>query len=211
MKKLRRAATYLAALILSLGLAASAQAMPINGSFSMDGGPGAGFTPTDALGNPTSLSTAVGIDFDPAGVGGTFDLSGVANGDYSGLTSGTTTTGTITDFVFNPLGGTINNFLTITDPDTLIVYSFDLQSVSIVLQTDSFLTLSATGIARATGFDDTQATWNFSGQSAGGQTFSWSASLISEGEPTKVPEPSAMMLLGFGLVGLATWARRREN
>ena len=210
MKKLRRAATFLAALVLSLGLAASAQAMPINGSFAMDGGLGSGFTPTDAGGTATTLDLAVGIDFDPAGPGGNFDISGLAIGDYAGLAVGTIPTGTITDFIFNPLGGTIINFLSVTDPDTGITYSFDLEAITSVAQNANSIVINATGTANATGFDPTAAQWIFTGNGLG-NSFSWSASLISEGEPTKVPEPSTMMLLGFGLVGLVSWVRRRED
>jgi len=43
------------------------------------------------------------------------------------------------------------------------------------------------------------------------KSLSWVQSIGSPAEPSPVPEPSTMLLLSTGLVGLAGWGRRKFN
>lgn len=194
--------------VILAGLAAPqvAQAIGINGSFSM----AEGMIPVNAAGASTTLLAATGIDFFPAGGGiGNFTVFGVSTGDYSALISGDA--GIIKDFMFNaaPIAGfpaaPIATFWTIIKGG--ITYTLDLTTVVINTQNATTLALNGTGLAHITGFDNTPGVWNFSAQTAGGSTFSWSA---STGAST-VPEPATMFLVltGLGLIAFGSAARRR--
>jgi hypothetical protein len=75
-------------------------------------------------------------------------------------------------------------------------YSFDLTSVTVSSpQTATQLNLTGAGVLHATGFDDTLADWNFTGN-PGGVNFGFSAANVA------VPEPATVGLLALGLAGL---------
>jgi hypothetical protein len=83
-------------------------------------------------------------------------------------------------------------------------YSFDLESVAVAFQSGSSLNLIGSGTLHATGFDDTPADWDFTGNS-GGVVFSFSA------DNNVVPEPATLGLLGLGLVGLTAAGNKRAR
>lgn len=167
-------------------VASNVLAVPVIGTLKMTGG----FFALDAGGSNTSdLSQAVRINFDSFG-SDVFSVSS-ADGDYAAAGIVATDTGTITDFDFDPFAGPIADFWTID------IFSFELTDVLIKPSSDptSFLALDGTGIIRAAGFDDTLASWNFTGN-AGLGLFSWSATT------TTAPEPGILGLLALGLIGV---------
>lgn len=72
-----------------------------------------------------------------------------------------------------------------------------------------FLSAAFTGVVKKAGYDDTVVTGAISAQFAGGYdantVVAWSGNMTSE-----VPEPTAFILMGAGLVGIAA-LRRRNN
>ncbi|RZU42766.1 PEP-CTERM sorting domain-containing protein [Edaphobacter modestus] len=85
---------------------------------------------------------------------------------------------------------------------TLLTFTLD----SVVSDhTGNFGNFTGTGTITAAGFDPTLANLFFSTQATGAVTFS--ATAVSN--PSAVPEPSTLMLLGTGLIGAAGALKRR--
>jgi len=84
------------------------------------------------------------------------------------------------------------------------IYSFEATGLTINSSIANSITLSGPGIASITGFDDTPGTWVISANKAG-QTASFSSSAEVKG----VPEPTTVLLLGMGLIGLSGFARKK--
>jgi hypothetical protein len=130
-------------------------------------------------------------------------------GDFS--TINPTSTTTIQDFSISPFPAAgYSSFWTILDSVNQKTYSFELTTLSVFGQPSAnFLSLSGTGTLFATGYDPTPGEWNFSAQKAGTgalTSYSWSSSNAT------VPEPSAMLIFGTGLFGLAgIGVRKRKN
>ena len=185
--------------------AVSADAVPLTGAFSKVGS----FVPViGSTGAVTSLGTATGLDFLPfivdldvptAGVAGAFIVTD-AEGTLAGVgLAAEGTAGTITDFTFTGTGSAAFPTTPIATFETIGGLTFSLDTVAVDFQSGSSLVLSGTGIFTAPGFDPTAGTFTFSGNQAG-STFSFSA---SQGVPVGVPEPTALLLLGAGLSGIA--------
>lgn len=84
-------------------------------------------------------------------------------------------------------------------------YAFNLQDIAIVNRTSTSLGLTGSGILNVTGYDPTPGTWDF-------MTTSISTVFAFESTtdpPNPVPEPSAMLLLGSGLVVFAGFVRKK--
>lgn len=165
-------------------IAINVQALPIiTGTMEMGGS----FFALDSSGNQTGAASAVAIDFDIFG----YDkfLVNTADGAFSGLAD---TYGDIKDFNFDPFNSPIADFWTIA------AFSFELTDVSrgFTNDPDRFLVLDGVGIISAAGFENTMATWSFSGETTGSGTFSWSATSAAA-----VPEPGLLLLLSMGLIG----------
>jgi hypothetical protein len=179
---------YMACAAVTLGLAATVQAVPITGGISMAG---------DYTVNTGNLNTATAFSsFSDVMV------TSVA-GSYlgAGITMNTPGSVTMSTFTFNPFpgGGVIP--LWITTMGTLA--QFDLTSLTSRIQTgNDALELRGTGILKLTGFDNTPGSWIFTANQGGG-TFSFSSSnaAIPDGGVTAI-------LLGAALSGLALIRRK---
>ena len=165
--------------------ASTAMAVPISGSINFLGYASyvGGTTPSDAT----------GIDFLGA-------FTGYGNtGDYGGVFSSNVQ---FNDFSFkpnlNPSPVTLWSF-TFSNK----TYDFNMSSVNYYVSPDgSSLTLVGTGMLGITGFDDTLGSWIFTTQ-GNNSTLTFSATAAP------VPEPSTLLLIGSGLVGIFSLGRRR--
>ncbi len=158
-------------------------ALPITGQMEMTGG----FFAVDRSGAVVSAANlATGIDFDFFG-SNAFRVTS-ADGDFSGLAG---QVGNVTDFQFDPFVAPIVDFWTIDK------FAFELTSVVRGASNDpvNLLVLNGVGVLTAASFEDTSATWAFTGDTTGSGIFSWSATSAS------VPEPGVLALLTIGLIG----------
>ena len=88
-------------------------------------------------------------------------------------------------------------------------YTFDASTVTILQQLANSIALQGTGTAHITGQADAAGTWVLTANSQG-STASFSASASRSGG-TSVPEPSALILLGSGLVAAVGFGRKRVS
>ncbi len=165
----------------------------VSGTMDMSGS----FYAIDASGvRVDNASSAVAIDFDFFGMD-KFRVNS-ADGDFTGLktvSGDISTLGDITDFQFTSFMSPIADFWVVGN------FSFELTNVVRTnIGSSSFIDLVGTGVISATGFQDTAASWMFSGDTSGGGVFSWSAD--SENAVATVPEPGVLALLSIGLIGL---------
>jgi len=166
----------------------------VSGTMDMSGS----FYAIDATGAQTSdANDAIAIDFDFFGMD-KFRITS-ADGDFTGLetvSGDISTLGDIKDFQFDPLPASISDFWVVD------IFSFELTDVVRTNNSNSFIDLIGTGVITAAGFDNTDATWSFSGDTSGGGVFSWSASSENVPNDVSVPEPGVLALLSIGLIGL---------
>jgi len=183
MKLIKTLMAGLAAMIIAVGFALSAQAIPITGMLNIAG---------TANFNTSSLATAGSATFtDVIVLGGN-------TGTFAGFAVGTPVV--MASYTFDP--STITNGL-------WSVNGFTFNLTSSVVQTPrsaTFLSVSGTGIITGpAGFDATPGVWAFTSQNAGGHphdTFSFSANT----EAGAVPDGGmTLALLGTGLMGLAAF------
>ncbi len=191
-----------ALLLLSVGLVTSGlftqplQADTINGTVAFQG---------EASASGTSGAGTTTISFvNPWAVTG-------GNGNYTGTTGAASTMSTIS-FTGDGAGAVLSTPVTPEWTFTIgaVTYSFNLTaliSASVTVAAGgslSSVSLSGTGTATETGFDDTAAIWTLAGTDGGSLTFT----LASE-NTTAVPDGGlTVALLGFGLVGLETLRRK---
>jgi PEP-CTERM motif len=170
-----------------LALSSTAQAAPITGEIHFAG-----------LWNPTGgsgVATATGLDFSTSG----FQIVLAGTGTYAGLTG---TGVAFQDFTFTSFAGPLVPLWSFSSGG--VDYSFALNSVAVAFQSGTQLDLTGSGVLHATGFDDIDADWDFTGN-AGSVIFSFSADNVA------VPEPATVGLLGLGLVGLTAAGKKRTR
>jgi hypothetical protein len=195
--------------IVALGVAPAAQAVPIVGAFSLVGVTGVTLVPVDSSLNAlTNFTGAVALDFTNTGVktpgipgdflvvSGSFDLAPLVG-----------SLGAIRDFSFtgsnppNYPSAPVLSFQSIAGPG----FGMDLLTVSVTNRSSNQLILNGTSLFYLAGKDPTPGTYVFTANTAGG-TFSYSASEAA----LHTPEPASLLLFGTGLVGLRAWRKRRQ-
>jgi hypothetical protein len=188
-----------AASLLLAGLTSSLLAIPstIEGVISFSG---------SATTDTTSLSTSTRfLSFREVTVG----TPATTSGDYLGTWGSEVT---MTPFTWDPVGASIpiNPLWTFVSGGN--TYSFNLNTMNVDYNSPTALFLSGFGIASITGPGmeklDTPGLWNFSGQTLGDSSFTFSSSNLVP-TPSRVPDGgSTVAMLGLGLLGFGLLKRK---
>jgi VPDSG-CTERM motif len=190
----------------------TAEAVPITGEFSKTGifepflcTAGVCVQSTLGAANAVDVTTMTGTP--SPGVTGPI-TAGSATGDFLTVLDLNGDIGQMRDFSFAGTGSASFPLAPIATFEVFPNVTFALASLSIVTQSTLVLVLTGTGTFTAPGFDPTLGTFVFTGQTAGGSSFSFSASQAAAG----VPDGGATLgLLGIGMLGLRYFRRRRAN
>ena len=161
---------------------------------------------------PGDISQATSLDFNTAagtatpGTPGVLSSYGSGSGSFAGVfCSGVPSCGSIQDITSLVVGAqSIPLFFVLTGGNNGNPITFDLTAITAIDRSQSgFLNVTASGIFNWTGYDPTPGVFQFSAQGTNVTSFSLSAQAV--------PEPStwALMLLGFGAIGVAMRRRRR--
>jgi len=147
-----------------------------------------------------------GGSFTATGGGGIADATGLTipsayvTGSTLDLSAPFLTPATFTSFTFTPPSTPVTPLWSVLD------FTFDLESVTVTLQSEFQIALSGTGILHKAGFDPTPGLWFFSGDKAGSSLFTFSSS-----SSVSVPDADIMLLLGPALLGLGVFSRKYKR
>jgi hypothetical protein len=180
--------TLLGATVLC-GLGGIAQAVPITGQISING--------TNTF-NATTVT--------PNNPGNVGPLTSTGSYLTDGFGPGCTGCVTANPFTYNVVGA--------HTPVTVYTATLGANAASFILNNivsesnvGLILSITATGLANLTGFDQTPGTFLFSSQGNGVVNTTFSATTIATG----VPEPLSLGVLGLGLFGLGLVRRRKQT
>jgi hypothetical protein len=189
-----KALKYLAMGAVVLGVAASSHAVLITGAIDMSG--------TAILDNSLLGSATKATSFSAVTVGG------IPTGSFAGSAGASVTWNA---FGWNPSTTPVSPLWSFTGPGGYL-YSFNLLSVSVDSQSNTFLNLLGTGTLTITGmgspYTTTPGNWSFTISNPGGSTHENFAFTFANSQ-TAVPDGGlTITLLGAGLSALALMRRR---
>lgn len=119
-------------------------------------------------------------------------------------------TGTLSSLIGQTVVLTSFTFVPASDASGVMLFdvasgaaTFTMESVSVVSNSSTFLNLAGAGWLTETGYDNTWASFSLTSTNTG--TISYTI------DATTVPEPSSLLLLGTGLLGLAFLVFRKST
>jgi hypothetical protein len=161
--------------------------------------------PSGDISQASSLDFTTSTGMPSPGVPGVLSSYGAGTGSFAGVLCASGTCGSIQDIASLVVGPTsIPAFFILTGGTNGNPITFDLSGITAINRsTPGFLDVTASGSFNWLGYDSTPGVFEFSSQGTNVTSFSFSAQALPE------PATWALMLLGFGGIGLAMRRRRR--
>jgi hypothetical protein len=90
-----------------------------------------------------------------------------------------------------------------------VTYEFDLNSVGVVTQNNTFLNLLGSGTLKATGFTDTTGSWSFTISNPTGDPHATFAFTFANSQTAAVPDGGMTAMLLGGALSVLAFIRRK--